>query len=177
MICTKIWNSDGKIAKFFWGASSPRPPPKKTCPVYRFNSTNYDIVNQRRLFWNLCLLSFQESIVWTLIWNLTHRILEHGYFEPITSGVKFQFFGAHFTCRSRMSMRVGAFDRYTLSLRWKNMELVCRPFEFFYKPRKLRNLSIFDVSNGTIQKFLTSNFWIVSFDTSKIERFVNFRAL
>ena len=62
---------------------------------------------------------------------------EHGYFEPITSGVKFQFFGAHFTCRCRMSMRVGAFDRYTLPLWWKNMELVCRPFEFFLQGTKV----------------------------------------
>ena len=93
---------------------------------------------------------------------------EHGYFEPITSGVKFQFFGSHFTCRSRMSMRVGAFDRYTLPLRWKNMELICKPFEFFYRALKLRNLSIFEVSNDTIQKFDVRNF-------SKIERFLNFR--
>ena len=55
-----------------------RKPANLLCPVYRFNSTsyksNYDIVNQWRLFWNLCLSSFQESIVWPLIWNLTHRI-------------------------------------------------------------------------------------------------------
>ena len=71
---------------------------------------------------------------------------EHGYFEPITSGVKFQYFGAHLTCRSRMSMRVGAFDRYTLPLWWKNMELVCRPFNFFLQGTKVeKSLSFRDI--------------------------------
>ena len=53
------------------------------------------------------------------------------------SGREFQFFGPHFTSKSRTDTRVGAFDRYTLSLRWKNMELVCRPFEFFLQDTKV----------------------------------------
>ncbi len=41
---------------------------------------------------------------------------EHGYFGSLGSGVKFQFFGVHFTSTSRISMRVGAFDSSTLPL-------------------------------------------------------------
>ena len=39
---------------------------------------------------------------------------EHGYFECISSGVKFQFFGAHFISKSRIATRVAVFDKYTL---------------------------------------------------------------
>ena len=70
-------------------------------------------------------------------------------------------------------MRVGAFDRYTLPLWWKNMELVCRPFEFFYRARKLRNLSIFEVSNDTIQKFLTSKIMKKLFILYEVEESIN----
>ena len=48
---------------------------------------------------------------------------EHGYFEPISSGREFQFFSAHFSSLCRMSIRVGAFDRYTLPVHGKNMEI------------------------------------------------------
>ena len=41
---------------------------------------------------------------------------EHGYFECIGSGVKFQFFSTLFTSTCRMNMRVGAIDRYTLPI-------------------------------------------------------------
>ena len=55
----------GKSQNFSGGLRPPDPP--EICPIYRFNSTsyksNYDIVNQWRVFWNLCLSSFQESIV------------------------------------------------------------------------------------------------------------------
>ena len=57
--------------------------------------------------------------------------IEHGYFGSIGSGVKFQFFGAHFTSTSRISMRVGAFDSSTLPLCEKNMELACGTSNFF----------------------------------------------
>ena len=44
------------------------------------------------------------------------KAYEHGYFECIGSGVKFQFFSTPFTSTCRMNMRVGAIDRYTLSI-------------------------------------------------------------
>ena len=70
---------------------------------------------------------------------------EYGYSEPMSSGREFQFFGAHLTSKSRMDMRVGAFDRYTLPICGKNTELVCRTSQFFF-------------------------FW-----DAKVENFVNFR--
>ena len=48
---------------------------------------------------------------------------EHGYFEPISSGWEFQFFSAHFSSMCRMSIRVGAFDRYTVPIHGENMEI------------------------------------------------------
>ena len=50
-------------------------------------------------------------------------IIEHGYFEPISSGREFQFFSAHFSSMCRMSIRVGAFDRYILLIHGKNLEI------------------------------------------------------
>ena len=55
-------------------------------------------------------------------------------------------------------MRVGAFDRYTLPLWWKNMELACKPFEFFlqgtkdegslnFRNMKWHNSEISDIKN------------------------------
>ena len=70
--------------------------------------------------------------------STARKLYEHGYFGSIGSGVKFQFFGAHFTSTSRISMRVGAFDSSTLPLCGKNMELACGTSNFFSGTRKLR---------------------------------------
>ena len=66
-----------------------------------------------------------------------HVIHEHGYFGSIGSGVKFQFFGTHFTFTSRISMRVGAFDSSTLPLCGKNMELVYGTSNLFFWDTKV----------------------------------------
>ena len=71
---------------------------------------------------------------------------EHGYSEPISSGREIQFFGAHLTSKSRMNMRVGAFDRYTLPICGKNTELVCRTSQFFSWDAKVENFVNFRYS-------------------------------
>ena len=71
---------------------------------------------------------------------------EHGYSEPISSGREFQFFGAHLTSKSRMDMRVGAFDRYTLPICGKNTELVCKTSQFFFWDAKVENFVNFRYS-------------------------------
>ena len=67
---------------------------------------------------------FQKKILFvkTSYINGDYVKYEHGYFEPISSGWVSQFFSAHFRTKCRMSIRVGAFDRYTL-LHEKNMEM------------------------------------------------------
>ena len=57
---------------------------------------------------------------------------EHGYFECISSGVKFQFFGAHFTSKSRIATRFSAFDRYTLPTCEKNLQYAYRSSKNFF---------------------------------------------
>ena len=57
---------------------------------------------------------------------------EHGYFECISSGVKFQFSSAHFTSKSRIATRVGSFDTYTLLTCGKNIEYACKSSKNFF---------------------------------------------
>ena len=66
---------------------------------------------------------------------------EHGYFGSIGSGVKFQFFGAHFTSKSRIATRVSAFDRYTLPTCEKNLQYACRPSKNFFRDPKPGSMS------------------------------------
>ena len=65
------------------------------------------------------------------------RSFEHGYFGSIGSGVKFQFFGTHFTFTSRISITVGAFDSSTLPLCGKNTELAYGTSNLFFWDTKV----------------------------------------
>ena len=68
---------------------------------------------------------------------------EHGYFEPISSGREFQFFSAHFSSMCRMSIRVGAFDRYTLPIHEKNTEIYFTVIEKNFLGTKVEGMTIF----------------------------------
>ena len=77
------------------------------------------------------------------IHTLAQRIqsCEHGYFECISSGVKFQFFGAHFTSKSRIATRKGAFDTYALLTCGKNIEYACKSSKIFFCDSKSGSMS------------------------------------
>ena len=68
--------------------------------------------------------------------HLCKDAFEHGYLECISSWVKFQFFGAHFTSKSRMATKFSAFDRCTLPTCEKNLQYACRPSKNFFRKSK-----------------------------------------
>ena len=88
---------------------------------------------------------------------------EHGYSEPISSGREFQFFGAHLTSKSRMDMRVGAFDRYTLPICGKNTELVCRTSQFFFWDAKVENFFLTSEMSGICHSGVSKIYKIFNF--------------
>ena len=109
------------------------------------------------------LLTYRIEAI--IMWSkLCKKIYEHGYFGSIGSGVKFQFFGTHFTSTSRISMRVGAFDSSTLPLCGKNMELVYGTSNLFFWDTKVEvfvKFWVFKMANSR-------NFWSQKFQKKKL---------
>ena len=108
--------------------------------------------------WRKAIARLQKNASWTHIDKVPY---EHAYFECIGSGVKFQFFSTPVTSTCRMNMGVGVFDRYTLPVCGKNIELVCRTSEFLFWVMKVeesvnfRGFKMTNIRNFWVQKSFT----------------------